>query len=116
MQLVLLSDLDIENIHQASLRVLAETGILIDDPQGRALLFDHGARQSNDRLILPPELVENCLAKCPQQVTLRGRGEAITLGDGSLHVHNLGGARDVFDAPGQSCARQPPPMSPRAPA
>lgn len=100
MQLVLLSDLDIENIHQASLRVLAETGILIDDPEGRALLFDHGARQENDRLILPPELVENCLAKCPQQVTLRGRGEAITLGDGSLHVHNLGGARDVFDSPG----------------
>jgi len=100
MHLVLLTDLDIENIHNASLRVLAETGILIDDPEGRALLFDHGARQENDRLCLPSELVENCLAKCPHQVTLRGRGDPVTLGDGSLHVHNLGGARDVFDAPG----------------
>lgn len=105
MLLTTLTQEDLRSIHHASLRVLSETGILIDDPEGRGLLLDHGAqesgaRENKDRLCLPPELVEACLAQCPPQVILRGRGGAVTLGDGSLHVHNLGGARDVFDSPG----------------
>lgn len=100
MQLTFLSPDDIQRIHHASLRVLSETGILIDDPEGRHLLFEHGAQEVNDRLTLPPHLVEECLAQCPSLVTLRGRGGEVTLGDGRLHVHNLGGARDVYDAPG----------------
>jgi len=100
MRLTFLNDQEIQNIHNASLRVLSETGILIDDAQGRSLLLEHGAAESRGRLCLPPDLVESCLAKCPSTVTLRGRGAQAVLGDGSLHVHNLGGARDVFDAPG----------------
>jgi trimethylamine--corrinoid protein Co-methyltransferase len=100
MHFTFLSQDEILQIHHASLRVLAETGILIDDPEGRALLFAHGATERNDRLCLPPDRVEGCLAKCPSQVTLRGRGSQVVLGDSSLHVHNLGGARDVFDTPG----------------
>ena len=42
--------------------------------------------------------MEACIAKCPRQVTIRGRGGAgKTLGDGSLNFHNLGGARDIYD-------------------
>lgn len=104
MLLTTLTQEDLHNIHHATLRVLSETGILIDDPEGRSLLFDHGAKdssswESGDRILLPPDLVEACLKECPPQVILRGRGGEVTLGDGSLHVHNLGGARDVFDRP-----------------
>jgi trimethylamine--corrinoid protein Co-methyltransferase len=100
MLLTTLTEQEILEIHRASLRVLSETGILIDDPEGRGMLLDQGAWESKGRLCLPPELVEACLAKCPSTVTLDGRGGSITLGDGRLHVHNVGGARDVFDAPG----------------
>ena len=100
MLLTTLTEQEILQVHHASLRVLSETGILIDDPQGRSLLFDQGAWESKGRLCLPPDLVEACLAKCPSTVTLHGRGGHAILGDGSLHVHNVGGARDVFDAPG----------------
>jgi len=87
----------VEDIHQASLRVLSETGILIDDQEARLLLFDHGAVEAKGRVCIPPELVEACLSSCPQLVRLRGRGQEVFLGDGSLHVHNMGGARDVID-------------------
>ena len=52
----------------------------------------------DERVLLPAELIETCLARCPQQVTVRGRGGAVkTLGDGSLNFHNLGGARDIYN-------------------
>ena len=54
-----------------------------------------------ERLCLPPELVEGCLRSCPDHVLVQGRGGHARLGEGSLHVHNLGGARDVQDAPGR---------------
>jgi trimethylamine--corrinoid protein Co-methyltransferase len=55
---------------------------------------------------LSPDLVEKTLGTCPSQVSLRGRGGKVkTLGDGSLHWHNLGGARDVYDH--RSSSRRP---------
>jgi trimethylamine--corrinoid protein Co-methyltransferase len=77
--------------------VLSEVGIMIDDPEGVALLLDHGAWERKSRVCLPAGLVERCLKLCPSQVVLRGRSNEITLGNGELHVHNLGGARDVFE-------------------
>lgn len=85
------------SIHEATLRVLSEVGIMIDDPEGVALLRDHGAWERKGRVCLPAELVERCLQMCPAQVVLRGRSNEITLGNDELHVHNLGGARDVYE-------------------
>jgi trimethylamine--corrinoid protein Co-methyltransferase len=100
MPLTILSPEEVRTIHHATLRILSEVGVILGDAGARTLLFDHGARESHGRVCLPPDLVETCLKRCPQQVTLRGRGGQVTLGTGNLHVHNLGGARDVLDAPG----------------
>lgn len=94
-----LSQEEIEDVHQATLRVLSEVGILLENAEARSILFDHGAREHQGRICLPPDLVETCLGRCPNQVTLDGRGGQVTLGDGGLYVHNLGGARDVLDSP-----------------
>jgi len=96
--LEILSDQDIEAIHTATLRVLAEVGIVLDHPQIRAQLADSGATLNGARVQLPPDLVEQSIASSTKKVMTRGRGgNTITLGDGSLHWHNLGGARDVYD-------------------
>lgn len=85
-------------IHQAALRILDEVGVLMTQPQAREFLAESGAVLDGDRIHLPPELVTECLGLCPPQVSLIGRGgRGIHLGDGSLHWHNLGGARDIFD-------------------
>jgi trimethylamine--corrinoid protein Co-methyltransferase len=94
----LLSQPEIETIHQATMRVLSETGILLNHPQGVKTLLAAGARAEGGRLLIPPEVVEAAIKQCAKQVAISGRsGKTIVLGDGSLHWHNLGGARDVYD-------------------
>jgi trimethylamine--corrinoid protein Co-methyltransferase len=94
-----ISEAEIEAIHFSSLRVLAETGIILTHPQGREILSSAGATIQDDRVLLPPSLVEDQVAKASTRVSLRGRnGATEVLGDQSLHWHNLGGARDIYDA------------------
>ncbi len=94
----LLSDEEIESMHQATLRILSEVGVILNHAGARQMLTDAGAKIQNERICIPPELVEDCIAKCPSRVSVRGRGGMIkTLGDGSLNFHNLGGARDIHN-------------------
>ena len=94
----ILTDEEVEGVHQATLRILSEVGIVLTQPEAREVLAGAGAVVRDDRVLLPPDLVERALAQCPHQVTVRGRnGEPVVLGDGTLHWHNLGGAPDVYD-------------------
>jgi len=93
-----LTDSETEAIHQATLRILWEVGVVLTHPEGREHLTGAGAVVHGDRVRIPPDLVEWAVAQCPRRVTLRGRGgQTVTLGDGSLSWHNMGGARDVYD-------------------
>ncbi|MFN3763503.1 MAG: trimethylamine methyltransferase family protein, partial [Anaerolineae bacterium] len=93
-----LDDSEVEAVHQATLRILWEVGIVLTHPEGRERLTGAGAIVHKDRVRIPPDLVDWALAQCPRQVTLRGwSGQCVTLGDGSLSWHNVGGARDVYD-------------------
>jgi trimethylamine--corrinoid protein Co-methyltransferase len=90
---------EIEAIHQSSLRILAETGVVLTEPKSRALLSSAGAKVHEMRVLLPPELVESCIAVAGKRTTIRGRGGAVrTLGAGNLYFHNLGGAPQIYDA------------------
>jgi trimethylamine---corrinoid protein Co-methyltransferase len=96
--LKMLSDAEVESLHQATLRILAEVGVTLTHPGARQMLTDAGATIHNNRVCFPSELVEACIAKCPSQVSVSGRGGTTkTLGDGSLNFHNLGGARDIHN-------------------
>ncbi|MAT40771.1 MAG: hypothetical protein CL609_00405 [Anaerolineaceae bacterium] len=95
---LILSQAEIESIHHASLRVLAETGIILTHTEMRSLLLDAGGSLKNGRVLMPTNLVEKALQECGKKVTIQGRsGTTVALGDDNLHWHNLGGARDVFD-------------------
>ena len=84
-------------VHEATLRILSEVGLVITHSEGRALLLDSGCNLKDERVLIPVDLVEKCLRICPNQVTLLGRGkQAACLGGNEIHWHNLGGARDVF--------------------
>ena len=97
-RLTILTDEEVEGVHQATLCILSEVGIVLTQPEAREVLAGAGAAVRDDRVLLPPDLVEQALAQCPHQVTVRGRnGEPVVLGDGTLHWHNLGGAPDVYD-------------------
>jgi trimethylamine--corrinoid protein Co-methyltransferase len=98
LRLSVLTDAELEAIHQATLRILSEVGVVLTQPEAREVLAGAGAAVRGDRVLLPPDLVERSLAQCPRQVTVRGRdGQPVVLGDGALHWHNLGGAREVYE-------------------
>jgi len=97
-QLTVLTEQEIKTIHQATLRILGEVGIVLTLPEAREILSGAGASVQGERVLLPPDLVEREVARCPARVTVRGRGgEMRVLGDGNLYWHNVGGARDVYD-------------------
>jgi len=98
-QLSVLNEAEIKSIHQASLRILSETGVVLTDRNSRTLLVDAGASIQDRRVLFPPDLVEKCISLAGKTTTIRGRGGAIkSLGDGSLYFHNLGGAPNFYDS------------------
>ncbi len=98
-RLSVLDDSEIEAIHQASLRILAETGVVLTEPKSRDLLNDAGAKINETRVLLPPEVVERCIAMAGKRTTIRGRGGTVKiLGEGTLYFHNLGGAPQIYNA------------------
>jgi trimethylamine--corrinoid protein Co-methyltransferase len=97
-RLTVLTIEEVQAIHRATLHILSEIGILLTQSQAREILAGAGATIRSDRVLLPPDLVEQEVARCPHQVAIRGRrGETILLGDSTLHWHNLGGAPNVYD-------------------
>ncbi len=85
-------------IHNATLRILSEIGVVMKEPIGQKYLLEAGAQIKGDRILYPPELVEKCISQCPSTVNVQGRGGGTKiLGDGNLYFHNLGGARDIID-------------------
>ncbi|MCJ7625780.1 MAG: trimethylamine methyltransferase family protein [Anaerolineaceae bacterium] len=98
MQLTVLSNDELEAIHRATLKILENTGVRLTHPDAMEILSGNGCRVKNERILIPPELVESELKKCPSSVSIRGRGgKTLTLGDGKLHFHNCGGVPNIID-------------------
>jgi trimethylamine--corrinoid protein Co-methyltransferase len=72
---------------------------VLAEPKSRQLLSEAGAKIQQNRVLLPPELVETCIQRAGKITSIRGRGgTSKILGDGNLYFHNLGGAPQVYDA------------------
>lgn len=68
-----MSDDELESIHRASLRVLAEVGIDFLHDGARKLLAGAGARVDGDRVRFDPEMVAHHIELIPSEFTLHGR-------------------------------------------
>lgn len=94
-----LSSEEIQAMHEATLRVLHEVGVIWTHQPSLKILMDAGCTMNGNRVCFPPNLVMDCIAKANKRPVIRGRnGQVNELGGGNLYFHNLGGARDVFDA------------------
>src|SRR5258706_9607424 len=94
-----LSNDDIKAIHEATLQIMNEVGFIWNHKESLDILTDAGCTIKNKRLCFPPDLVESSIAKANKRPMIHGRdGKANELGGGNLYFHNLGGARDIFDA------------------
>jgi len=99
-QLRVLGEQGVKQVHDATLRILSQVGITLTHPAARDMLAGHGAQVKGERVLLPPDLVEKCLAQCPPTIKVQGRdpSKAVVLGDGDCHAHNVGGTPDILDA------------------
>ncbi len=94
-----LSDEDVKAMHEATLQVLNEAGVFWTHKPSLEVLQDAGCTVKDNRVFFPPDLVMDSIAKAGKRTIIRGRnGQVNELGGGGLYFHNLGGARDVFDA------------------
>jgi trimethylamine--corrinoid protein Co-methyltransferase len=98
-RLKFLSDEDIQAMHEATLQILSEVGVIWTHQPSLDILTDAGCTLQGNRVHFPPDLVMDSIAKANKRPCVRGRnGQVNELGGGNLYFHNLGGARDIFDA------------------
>lgn len=71
----LLADADLQRIHQSTLAVLEETGVVVEDDDALDRFADGGARVDRHARIvrIPPDLVEAAIRSAPSRVVLAGR-------------------------------------------
>ena len=96
-----LSTDEIESIHQASLRVLAELGMKVTDVEARKIYTEGGARvdQAEEMVYLDPEMVEEVMALAPAEYTLNARNsdKSITIGGNHITFSGVAGPAFVSD-------------------
>ena len=71
----LLSQDQVERIHEASLEILESVGLLIRNQKARGILRDHGSRVDDETQVVrfPRQIVEEFRAYFPPTFTFRGR-------------------------------------------
>ncbi|MGD2058882.1 MAG: trimethylamine methyltransferase family protein [Anaerolineales bacterium] len=84
-----LSNSNLENIHEDTLKVMQETGVVFRDPQALEFLQSHGCDVDTGKEIVyfPPDLVERSLGNCPQEFRLRARNPAYDILFDETSVH-----------------------------
>lgn len=90
----------IEAIHEASLRVLVETGIRVLNDEARNLYRQAGMRVDDEgRVRFDPDLLMALIAKAPSEVTLRARGanRDVIMGGQHVGVCTTGGTPNFSD-------------------
>jgi len=92
---------EIESIHQASLRVLAELGMKVTDEEARKIYREGGARvdDSEEMVYLDPEMVEEVIKTVPPEFTQKARNpeKSVTLGGNHITFFGVGGPAFVSD-------------------
>jgi trimethylamine--corrinoid protein Co-methyltransferase len=97
-----LSEEECHQVHERSLRILANTGVRVESARVRTILHEAGASvDEGSRIVkIPPTLVEQSLNSAPKKFKLGGRrpNGNISLNEGDCTLLSDGGALYVYDA------------------
>ena len=75
----MLSDEQVRAIHSATLEILSQTGVEMQDPQGRELLLEAGAWESNARIKIPENMITDAIANAPSRIPMHDRLGNLTM-------------------------------------
>jgi len=101
-----LSKVQLQRIHDASLKVLAGTGVEVHNDEALALYQQGGARVAGTRVYITPVMVADALKKVPSRVLLAGRDPAqdVVL-EGRRVYAGTGGSPTMMLDPGADSVR-----------
>ncbi len=100
----ILSQSQIERVHELSLDILANKGYIFHSQEARDILCAQGARQEEQFTKIPHALMEKLLSHCPKTFEWKGRNQSILVGEkqdecyacqnhGPVAIHTADGAR-----------------------
>jgi len=96
-----LTEDEVERIHQGSMRMLEEIGVVVDHGEIQSLLEQEGCRIDHGSGLtkIPPKLVDEAVARAPSEVVLCGRDgqHDMRTGNGKVYARIPGGAPGILD-------------------
>lgn len=94
-----LTDDQVKQIHEASLAILARTGVQVEEPEALRQFQEVGADVDDNRVRLSRSLVEDAVDKAPSRVVLAGRDpeDDLILEGARVHIGSGGAALQVLD-------------------
>jgi len=75
----MLSDEQTREIHYATLEILGDIGVKMQDPKGRKILLEAGAWESDGRLKIPEKLITDALDSAPARIPMHSREGQLTM-------------------------------------
>jgi len=95
----LLTQAQVERIHEASLQILEETGLKVRYEPAREVFAKHGCSVDGERVKLPREVVEKYRKLAPPKFTFHGRDPKFdkTIPDDSPVIVTASSAPDIID-------------------
>ncbi|MGL4606590.1 MAG: trimethylamine methyltransferase family protein [Eubacteriaceae bacterium] len=85
---------DIQTIHEASLKILAEVGVKFEHPEILELFKKHGARIEDSVVFLEEKMIMDAISTIPETFTIENSKGNHTLGGGSLVL--MPGVGNIF--------------------
>jgi trimethylamine---corrinoid protein Co-methyltransferase len=98
----IISDDQVESIHDASLRVLSEIGMDFMLPEAREILRKAGAKIDGERVRFDPAMITEAIAHIPEEFTIHGRAEHrnIRIGGPNIAFGTVGSPPNCHDMEG----------------
>ncbi len=107
-RLQMLSDEQVEALHFATLDILSQTGIVMKNSAGRQLLLDAGASAVDDRIKIPPHMVQAAIAAAPPRIPMHNRLGQLTMPLEAGRVFFGSGSDTPFTLDLETGERRPP--------
>lgn len=94
-----LTDEQVRQIHEASLKILLRTGVQVDEPQALKILSEAGAQVDGRSVRFPGWLVEQAVERAPKRIVLAGQDEQndLLLEGSRVYIGTGGAALQVLD-------------------
>jgi trimethylamine--corrinoid protein Co-methyltransferase len=93
----MISEKDIKNIHELSMRILAEVGVEIEDNDIVELFKQKGARTEGNVVFMDEDMVNKALQTVPSQFEIYGRKGNVTVGGDNKIIAPVSGPITVME-------------------